>query len=250
MSKRIGVITGASSGIGREFVKQLDECLITVDELWVIARRTERLSALQKEMLNIPLRIITIDICQKVDLNYLAGLLEVEQAQVRLLVNAAGVGRAGRFEDISRQAAENMVAVNDQALVAITKIVLPYMTNKSNIIQLASASAFMPQKEFAVYAASKAFVLSFSRALRAELRDRQIAVTIVCPGPVDTEFLDICNGGEEQKPFKKATMVHPEDVVAKALRDAKAKKELSIYGLPMKVVYVASKLLPHGLFLG
>lgn len=251
MSKRIAIVTGASSGMGQEFVKQLDRCLRTVQEIWVIARRERKLLELQDQISNIKLRILPLDICKETDLNMLEALLEVEQPQVRLLINAAGVGRAGRFEEITRNEATNMVDLNAKALVAITHMVLPYMARKSNIIQIASASAFMPQKEFAVYAASKAFVLSFTRALRAELAmtDNHIGVTAVCPGPVDTEFLAISNAGKEQKPLKKLVTAKVEPVVTKALRDAKAGKEISIYGLPMKAVFVAGKLLPHTMFL-
>ena len=141
-----------------------------------------------------------------------------------------------------------MVDVNDKALVSVTHIVIPYMTRPGNIIQMASASAFLPQKEFAVYAASKAFVLSFSRALYAELKEKGLSVTAVCPGPVDTEFLAICNAGRDEKSLKQLVTVKPEPVVAKALRDAKAGKEISVYGMPMKMVHLASKILPHGLF--
>jgi len=249
VSKRIAIVTGASSGMGREFVKQLDKCLRTVDEIWLIARREDRLQELKESMKNITARVLSLDICKEADLNELKSTLDVEQTSVRLLVNAAGVGRAGRFDEITRKEALNMVDVNVKALVAITHMVLPYMSKKSNIIQVASASAFMPQKEFAVYAASKSFVLSFSRALRAEVKDKGIIVTSVCPGPVDTEFLTISNAGQEQKPLKKLVTAKVEPVVAKALRDAKAGKELSVYGVPMKVVMVASKVLPHGLFL-
>lgn len=249
MKKKVAVITGASSGMGREFVIQLDKCLRTIDEIWIIARREERLLELKESMTNIKVKVLPLDICKASDLNQLSNLLESETPEVRLLVNAAGVGRAGRFDEIATEEAVNMVDLNNKALVAITHIVLPYMVKKSHIIQVASASAFMPQKEFAIYAASKSFVLRFSRALRAEVKERNIIVTIVCPGPVDTEFLEISNAGKEQKPMKKLVTAKVEPVVAKALRDAKAGKELSIYGLPMKAVYIASKILPHGLFL-
>lgn len=247
--KKIAIITGASSGMGREFVRQLNKCTTTLDEVWVIARREERLTALQKEIDNFPLRIAALDICKEKDLDILAGMLEREHPVVRLLVNAAGMGKAGRFEDLTRKEVQNIVELNDKALVSITHMVLPYMNKPGNIIELASASAFMPQKEFAVYAASKAFVLSFSRALYAELKKQGITVTAVCPGPVDTEFLKISNGEKKQKRIKKLVTIQPEPVVAKALRDAKAGKELSVYGMPMKAVSIAAKLLPHKLFL-
>lgn len=249
MGKKIAIVTGASSGMGREFVKQLDTCLKTVEEIWVIARREERLQELKESMSNISVRVVPMDICKETDLNSFSQMLENEKPEVRLLVNAAGVGKAGRLDEITRTEATNMIDVNSKALVAVTHVVLPYMAKQSNMIQVASASAFMPQKEFAVYAATKAFVLSFSRALRAELKESGIVVTIVCPGPVDTEFLMISNGDNEPKAFKKLVTVQATPVVSQALRDAKAGKELSIYSLPMKVVYMASKLLPHGLFL-
>lgn len=246
---KIAVVTGASSGMGREFVKQLDRYTRTLDEVWVIARREDRLIALQKVIDRFPLRILSLDICNEEDLVKLSELLENEKAKVRLLVNAAGVGTAGDFESLTRGEAENMVLLNDKALVSLTKIVLPYMTEPGNIIQMASASAFLPQKGFAVYAASKSFVLSFSQALNAELKKKGITVTAVCPGPVDTEFLIISNGGKAQKPLKKLVTVKAELVVLKALRDAKAGKTVSVYGFPMKAVYVLSKLVPNHLFL-
>lgn len=249
VEKRIAIVTGASSGMGREFVRQIDRHTKTLDEIWVIARRRDRLQVLQSEIINVPVRILEMNLCQETGLNNLADLLKEEKPTVRILVNAAGVGRTGYFNEITRKEAEQMVDVNDKALVSVTHIVIPYMTRPGNIIQMASASAFLPQKEFAVYAASKAFVLSFSRALHAELKEKGIIVTAVCPGPVDTEFLDICNAGREEKPLKQLVTVKPESVVAKALRDAKAGKEISVYGMPMKMVYLAAKLLPHGLFL-
>lgn len=241
--KRIAIVTGASSGMGREFVRQLDKCLKNVDEIWVIARRKDRLTKVQQELSNISVRVLCLDICKAEDLSYLQKLLAEEKPKVRLLINCAGVGHSGLFEDITREDACDMVSLNATALVAVTHIVLPYMASPSNIIQLASASAFLPQKEFAVYAASKSFVLSFSRALRRELKGKRICVTIVCPGPVDTEFLDICNAGKKEKILKKYTKVSPEKVVKKALLDAKNGKKLSIYGIPMKVVRIVSKIL-------
>lgn len=249
MNKKIIIITGASSGMGREFARQLDYCTKNIEEIWIIARRKERLLALKEELQNLKVRIFALDICKKTDLKILSGHLSAENPSVRILVNAAGVGKAGRFDELSAHEAEHIVELNDKALVSVTHMVLPFMTKPGNIIQLASASAFMPQKEFAVYAASKAFVLSFSRALQAEVREKGITVTAVCPGPVDTEFLAISNEGKEQKPLKRLVTAKPKPVVAKALRDAKDGKEISIYGLSMKMVFIAAKVLPHGLFL-
>ena len=142
MNKRIVIITGASSGMGREFVKQLNDCLTTVDEIWVIARREDRLLELKKSNTKINLRLLPLDLCKEKDLEILKNKLKEENPKIRLLVNAAGVGRAGRFDEITTTEATNMIDVNNKALVAVTHMVLPYMSNKSNIIQIASASAF------------------------------------------------------------------------------------------------------------
>lgn len=249
MKQTIAIVTGASSGMGREFVRQLDTCTKTIKEVWVIARREDRLKVLQEEMKHLKLRILPLDICKEEDLEHILKLLEKEQPKVRLLINSAGMGKAGKFEEITRQQAENMVLLNNKALVSITRIVLPYMKKKSNIIQMASAAGFLPQRGFAVYAASKAFVISFSRALRFELKEKGIQVTAVCPGPVDTEFLEISNGVGIKNPLKEFTMVRPDVVVSKALRDAKAGKGISVYGIPMKAVHIAGKLMPSSLVL-
>ncbi|MBR1599149.1 MAG: SDR family NAD(P)-dependent oxidoreductase [Lachnospiraceae bacterium] len=246
---RIAIVTGASSGIGREFVRQLDTCMKTIDEIWVIGRREKRLKELKEKVNNIHLRMLTLDFNKRMDIDILSHLLDSEKPEVRLLVQAAGVGYSGSFKERTRAEAEEMIMVNDLALVSVAHVVIPYMTTPSNMILLASASAFTSQKEFAVYAASKAFVLSFSRALNAELKDDGITVTAVCPGPVETEFLKKCNGDKEEKPLKKKVKVLPAPVVRKALIDAKTGKDISVYGVPMKLVHVASKLVPGRLLL-
>ena len=123
------------------------------------------------------------------------------------------------------------------------------MKQGGRIIQLASSAAFLPQPKFSVYAATKSYVLSFSRALNEELRKHKIYVTAVCPGPVDTEFFDRAEKGADTLFIKKLVMARPEKVVAKALLDARNKKEISVYGLLMQLFYVMSKILPHKLML-
>lgn len=245
MGKAIAIVTGASSGMGLEFVKQLDQYIHHIDEIWMLARRSERLTAYAGKLVRCDGKCVPVDLCNSDDLARFEDMLAKEQPDVRILVNGAGVGRAGVFCGITQREAANMVDVNDKALVAVTHMVLPYMSKHSRIIQMCSASAFFPQKEFAVYAASKSFVLRFSKALQRELKDRNISVTVVCPGPVKTEFLEISNKGRNMSPLKKLVMVKPEPVVKKALKDAGEKRFLSIYGIPMKLVYIASLFLPH-----
>ena len=142
-----------------------------------------------------------------------------------------------------------MVDVNCRALTAVTRLVLPYMSENSRILQFASAAAFLPQPRFAVYAATKSFVLSYSRALALELKSRQIYVTAACPGPLKTEFFDIAETTGEIPLYKRLVMANPKKVVKKALRDSMMGKRVSVYGPLMKVFVLLVKVFPHDFIL-
>ena len=148
----------------------------------------------------------------------------------------------GQVSSIDYREHAFVLDINVKALTCMTRICLPYMKKGSRIIQLCSGSAFLPQPEFASYAASKAYVLSFSRALRQEIKNLGITVTAVCPGPVNTEFFEAA--GSEIAPAKKRFLVESEAVVKKALKDAKRGKELSVYGTSMKLVHLTGKFMP------
>ena len=164
MSK-IAVVTGASSGLGREFVVQISEKYKTIDEIWVIARRAERLYALEREIEGKKIIVLPLDITKQEDLEAYKKMLAKEHPWVRVLVNAAGYGIMGHVEDVVCEELTGMIDVNCKALVAMTKITLPYMKEQSNIINIASSAAYLPQPSFAVYAATKSMVRSFSKAL-------------------------------------------------------------------------------------
>lgn len=238
--KRIGIVTGASSGMGREFVYELLRSQ-KIEELWLIARREERLARLVDQF-GVSVRSFPLDLTKMESFRTLEQSLFAEKPGIVYLVNAAGAGRMGKIEEISCEGHAMMADLNVRALTCMSRICLPYMTEGSHIIELCSGSAFLPQPGFATYAASKAYVLSFSRALGQELKKRKISVTAVCPGPVDTEFFQAA--GSPVHPSKKRFMAKPEDVVKKALRDAESKKPVSVYGIPMKLVHLAGKILP------
>ena len=203
---KIAIVTGASSGMGREFVRQLGYFYKNLDEIWVIARRKERLEALAKES-RVPLRIFAGDLQKKKVYKELRDALEKEQPDLRMLVNSAGFGKSGSVEEISSEKFRiqtDMVDVNCRSLTRMTLLCLPFLRAGSRIVNLASASAFCPQPYFSVYAATKSYVLSFSRSLGEELRKKGIVVTAVCPGPVDTEFFKF--SGKPQNILKKLTM--------------------------------------------
>ncbi len=266
-NKNIIIVTGASSGMGKEFVKQIDQKFPKVDEIWLVARRKEVLKELAKNC-NHVCRILAYDLCEKQAQEEIRLLLESEQPKITLFVNSAGYGILGPFcqdkkntdkffVEEEQMAADmawmkeqtGMVTLNCEALTAMTYLCIPYMKKGGRMIQLASSAAFLPQPKFAVYAATKSYVLSFSRALNEELRRRQIHVTAVCPGPVDTEFFDRAEKGSDTLFIKKLVMAKPEKAVSKALLDARNKKDVSVYSLPIQAFYLASKVLPHKLML-
>jgi len=242
------IITGASSGMGLEFALQLDSVFDSVDEIWLIARRKEAMLQVA-ECMEHTTRVLDMDVTNEEHMKRLQNLLAAEKPIVRMLVNCAGYGVMGEFARLNPKEELGMIDVNCRALTQMTYLCLPYMRRNSRIIQLASSAAFMPQPGFAVYAASKSYVYSFSRALSEELRKRHIYVTAVCPGPVNTPFFDIAEKDGKTLSVKKLTMVSPECVVERAIADSYRRKRVSIYNPYIKAFYVLSKLLPHQLIL-
>ena len=242
----IAIITGASSGMGMEYVRQLDHYFRNIDEIWVIARREDRLQQLQS-LTRIKVRPFTLDLSEGKGLKKLKKTLKQEQPVIRILINSAGYGKIGTFEDISYSDNLGMIDINCKALTAVTYMALPYMRRNSRIIQMASMASYLPQAGFSVYAATKAYVLSFCTSLNEELRKRSIFVTAVCPGPVDTEFFDIAEQTGKEPVFKKMFMANPKKVVAKALLDSLHKRERSIYGTHYQIGTLVLRFLPVSL---
>ncbi|MCM1558001.1 MAG: SDR family NAD(P)-dependent oxidoreductase [Butyrivibrio sp.] len=244
----IVIITGASSGIGLEFAVKMDSAFHNVDEFWLVARREDKLQEAAK-LLNHKTRLFPMDITDSTRLDLLEDTVIEKNAAVRMLINCAGYGLLGAFSDQDTDGALGMIRLNCMALTELTHRMIPYMRRNSRIIQLASCAAFLPQPDFAVYAASKAYVLSFSRALRRELKPFGIWVTSVCPGPVDTPFFAIAEQGGSTLAVKKLVMVSAKKVVEQALRDSYYRRELSVCSLPIKAMELLSKTVPHKLIL-
>ena len=237
----IAIITGASSGIGIEFARQIDQNLRKTDEIWLLARRREPMEELARSM-KIKTSIIPIDITNEKELKQFEEVLEISSPKITMLVNCAGVGYHGKFAGQNDDELTAMLRLNVMALTMLTKICLPYMRRGSKIVQFASGAAFLPQADFAVYAASKSYVYSFSRALGQELKSLGISVTTVCPGPVDTPFLEQAYGDVSRMgTLKRLTTVSAAYVVSKAIADCKRGRTVSVCGLPMKALYLATQ---------
>ena len=242
----IAIVTGASSGMGREFVRQLS-AWVQVDEIWAIARRTDALEELRKETA-IPVRPVTLDLLKEESFETLETMLEAEKPVISLLVNAAGFGKFGAYHKVSIADDCRMIDLNCKALVVMTRLCIPYMGKSSHILQLDSLSAFQPVPYITTYGATKAFVLSYTRAMIRELKGTGIRMMAMNPGWVKTEFFDHAmktNTGEVQY-FN--ILYEAKDVVATGLRDLyNTRKDYSVHGLPIRNQVRAVKLMPHSI---
>ena len=241
---RIAIVTGASSGMGREFVKQVSK-KEKFDEIWVIARRKEALESLKKEV-KAKVRPITLDLQNSESFETYKKLLAEEKPEVALLANIAGYGKFGKYDEISLEDCLGMIDLNCKALVAMSQLTIPYMKRGSKILQLDSLSAFQPVPYLNVYGSSKSFVLSYSRALNRELKTKGIRVMSVNPGWVKTEFFDHATKSSNDAITYFNVMYDAKDVIKTAIRDLyHTKKDVSIHGFQIKAQVLLVKLLPH-----
>ncbi len=237
---RIAVITGASSGMGREFAKAVDRAY-ALDEIWLIARRKERLLALAGEC-RTPIRALDWDLSAPESLNAYRELLAAEQPEIQILINAAGYGVFCTFSEGDPENQLGIVDLNDRALTAMCSLSLPYIKAGGEIVNLGSNSSWQPVPYMAVYAASKAYVLSFSRALGRELKTRGIHVLCVCPGWIKTEFMDRAVHDDTITYYDR--WYTAEQVVERAMKDLKKRRSVSILGFPVRMQVRLVKLLP------
>ena len=242
------LITGASAGIGREFARQLAG---RARSMILIARREEQLLELNHELQqqheNLRVHIRKVDLSNLAQLKELMESLDREQVEIDLLVNNAGLGDAGLFATSDPTRNEQMLLVNVVALTSLTRHLLPHMIAKRHggILNVSSSAGFLPIPSDGVYAATKAYVTSFSEALRAELRGTGVSVCALCPGPVQTEFQEVSRRqGVQPRLGPKFVVVPVEQVVRDALAALESDQPLVIPGFAMKFVMFLSRLMP------
>lgn len=243
------LITGASAGIGREFARQLAARAVS---LVLVARRRARLEELRDELtrrnpdLNVHIR--ETDLSDERAVIDLFGWLENEKISIDLLINNAGLGDKGSLATSELPRIKEMLAVNVTALTLLTRLFLPGMIARKRgaILNVSSIAGFLPIAGFAVYAATKAYVTSFSEAMRAELRGTGVTVTALCPGPVHTEFTEVAyhSVAAREKSSPEFTHVPVEAVVRESLEALERDKPLVIPGFLMKIAMLLVRLTP------
>lgn len=243
---RIAIVTGASSGLGRAYARELDKA-DGLDELWLIARREERLLALSGE-LDHPCRILPLDLTKKESMETLEALLKAEKPHVRVLVSCAGFGKFGRAEDLSPQEIRDMVDLNCRAAVEVTGLCIPYLRRGSRVLEVCSCAAFQPLPGLNLYAATKAFLLSYTRSLGEELKGRGVKVTAVCPFWIKTEFMAVARDTANPQAVKHTPFaMRPEAVAAWSLTMNDLGAALTTCGPIPSLMRLGSKVVPSEL---
>lgn len=244
---KIAIVTGASSGLGTEFALEIERQRKEIEEIWLIARRADKLEEVAKKI-KTRTKIVPLDITDSEALGEYSNLLKENSADVKLLINNAGYGKLGNFDELTAEDNGGMVRLNCEALTVITALTLPFMSENSEIINSCSIASFAPNTRMAVYCSTKAYVMSLSRALRCELKSRKINCLAACPGPMDTEFLGIA-GIEKgtSHTFDTLPRVNPNTMAKKSLVASSRKKAVYTNRLFFKFYRLLAKILPHSL---
>jgi uncharacterized protein len=242
------LITGASAGIGREFARQLAG---RAHSMILVARREDRLAELrddlQEQHPDLAVRIRQVDLADPAQLQELMEWFDRENINVDLLINNAGLGDSGPFATSDPIRNEQMTLVNVVGLTSLTRHVLPQMIAKhrGGILNVSSSAGFLPMPGSAVYAATKAYVTSFSEALRAELHGTGVSVCALCPGPVRTEFQQVAKRTDGRPQIGPEFLVVPlKRVVQDAINGLETDKPIVIPGFAMKLAMLLARLMP------
>lgn len=278
--RKITIITGASSGMGAEFARQIANNTES-SEIWLFARNKEKLEAVRNQILKIKpeeseskeeteapeeteskhtvtdkiaiqdypeIKVVPMNLSGKEGVTLFKTFLATEKIsggfEIDMLVNNAGFGTYGEFADTPLEKELEMIDLNCTTLTGLCGVVLPYMHKGSTIINVASLAAFLPLGNFAVYAATKAYVLSFSVALAAELNDKGIKVCALCPGSVSTDFANVASNGARKE------VLHGKDpvaVVAHCLKKAKQGKRIILWAKKWKITAFMSRFIGRNL---
>ena len=234
----IAIVTGATGDIGEEFVKSL---LAETDQVWAVGRSENKLTSL-KEKYGDKIVPVRVDLSDRNDIFSFCEKIESEKPEIRYLVNNAGVAKMKPVSDFTLEEISDMLDINDKAATLICRACIPYMAKGSYILNVASASAFQPNPYIALYSASKAYLLSFTRSLNVE--NENITCTAVCPGWVDTKMLPKQRDGKD---IRYPGMTPASKVVEVALKDCHKGKDVSVCSFYFRYMRFLSKVTPHSI---
>ncbi len=246
---KIAIITGASSGLGIKLFEELISQRTEIDEYWLVARRRERLQALSVKHPDKKIKILSLDLTDNDAIQELSGLLKDSAPQVMVLINNAGYGKLGDSWEIPLQDQTDMITLNCRALTGVTLAALPYMIKGSEIINIASIAAFMPTPRMTVYSATKSYVYAYSKAMRRELKSKGVNVLAVCPGPMETEFLEVADIKGRSSFFAMLPRCDVSTVATKTIKKSGKKRGIYTDKIVYKIYRVLTKVLPHGMIM-
>ena len=237
----IAVITGASSGLGVCYIDAVTKLFPKIDELWLIARREERLKKVAVKYPDKHCVIIPMDMADMSSFDILKNKLKANNPQIEVLINDAGMSIGSSFENMELESMLKIIDLNCKGATAITKVCLPYIIDEGTILEVSSTSAFVPNTNLIVYCASKSYVSALSLGLREELKDRHINVCAVCPGFMLTEMTkpDLTKGQS------RLPVIDPKIAALKSLKAAKKGRAVYTTGAFYKCYRLLTKLMPH-----
>jgi short-subunit dehydrogenase len=245
------LVTGASSGIGVDLARELAG---RGHNVVLVARRADRLEAVAAELREahgVRAEALSADLIDPEAVAALPGRVAALGLDVDILVNNAGYGSAGQFVDLDGRSESDMVRLNCETVVALSHAYAPAMVQRGAgaILVVASSAAAQPLPGQATYAASKAFALSFAEALHTELSHRGVAVTALCPGPIDTEFADRAGMAEAFATVPSFARVSPEACAKTAIDGLARNRRVVVPGVAIKATVVSSRYTPHAVLL-
>ncbi|WP_395736602.1 SDR family NAD(P)-dependent oxidoreductase [Prosthecobacter sp.] len=246
LEKCRAVITGASSGLGAEFARQLAP---RAEVLVLVARRAEALEGVKRELPE-RLKVLTCvsDLAKDSGIRNVFEFLEANGVKPNLLINNAGMGDYGSFMSSAEEKTRTQLDLNVTGLTMLTHGMLTRMDRPGGIINVSSLASTLPMPELAVYAASKAYVTSFSEALAVELAPRGITVSCVCPGPTPTNFSKTAkreDGGDTNREGQGLLRIPPQQVVGEALRALEEGRACVFPGLGVSIAGRLFRLVPR-----
>lgn len=246
----IAIITGASSGLGIEFLREITASRKDLDEIWLIARRLERLTEIASEYPSVKCVPISLDLANDESYKTLEEKLSSDNYNIKLLINNAGFGKMGNIKDMPHESQASMVDLNCKGMTAVATICLKHMTKGAEIINVCSIASFVPNPRLTVYSSTKAYVLSFTKGLREELKPHGIKCMCVCPGPMKTEFLSVADiAPGSSKTFDTLPYSDPAKVAKGALRASRKGRCVYTHLGFFKFYRVLAKLLPHNILM-